>query len=361
MPNPLIAFDESGNTGQDLTNPDQPIFSLASVCISDSETENTLKALQTQQIQEVKFTSLVQSRSGQQRIISLFQSEHINPNTVKLSVIHKSCMIIGKVVDLLVEPLAHRDGIDLYERGANIAMTNLLYTTIPVVCGEENFQSFQKAFVRMIRNKDAISVREFYGICGIMYDSCKLPDFKPLIAIIIASADVVLEVLNAVGNTALDPAVTSFVAHLAYWTSQLDMEFDLVHDESKPLEQEKEMLSYLMSKDEGEIEVGYDRRKFILPFKASGIQFGDSKQIRQLQIADVIAGSGSYWCRGFTCEGVDKGFAQTLEQSGIRDLVITCIWPSDEVTPEELGTEEIGGISDVDYMAKLIARKEKGK
>lgn len=93
MPNPLIAFDESGNTGQDLTNPDQPIFSLASVCLSDSDAENILKTLKTQQKQEVKFTSLLQSQSGQQRIISLFQSEHINPNNVKLSVIHKSCIL----------------------------------------------------------------------------------------------------------------------------------------------------------------------------------------------------------------------------------------------------------------------------
>ena len=361
MPNPLIAFDESGNTGQDLTNPDQPIFSLASVCLSDSDAENILKTLKTQQKQEVKFTSLLQSQSGQQRIISLFQSEHINPNNVKLSVIHKSCMIIGKVVDLLVESLAHRDGIDLYKRGANIALTNLLYTTLPVVCGEGNFELFQKSFIEMIRRKNATSIQEFYNRCRIMYKSCKLPHFKPLIATIIATEDIVLDVLSVVDNTALDPAVTSFVAHLAYWTTQLNREFDLVHDVSKPLEQKEEMLSYLMSKDETEIEVGYDRRKYKLPFKASGIQFGDSKQIRQLQIADIIAGAGSYWCRGFTCEGIDKNFPQALEQSGIRDFVITCIWPSDEVTPAELGTEEIGGISAVDYMAKLIARKEKGK
>ncbi len=361
MPNPLIAFDESGNTGQDLTNTDQPIFSLASVYLSDSDAENILETLKTQQGQEVKFTSLLQNQYGQQRIISLFQSEIINPNNVKLSVIHKKCMIIGKIVDLLVETLAHRDGIDLYIRGANIALMNLLYTTLPAVCGEGNFELFQKSFVEMIRRKNAASIQEFYDQCRIMYQSCKLPDSRPLIATIIATENIVLDVLSAADNTAIDPAVTSFVTHLAYWSTQLNREFDLVHDVSKPLEQQEEMLSYLMSKDKTEIEVGYDRRKYKLPFKTSGIQFGNSKQIKQLQIADVIAGAGSYWCRGFTHEGIDKNFAQALEQSGIRDLVINCIWPSDEVTPAELGTEEIGGISDVDYIAKLIARMERGK
>ncbi len=133
-----------------------------------------------------------------------------------------------------------------------------------------------------------------------------------------------------------------------------------MHDVSKPLEKKKEVLSYLMSKDEAEIEVGYDHRKYKLPFKASGIQFTDSKQIRQLQIADVLAGAVSYWCRGFISKDLDIEFVQALGQSGIRDLVITCIWPSDDVTPAKMGTEGIGGINGVAYMTKLIARKGKG-
>ncbi len=216
MPNPLIAFDESGNTGQDLINPDQPIFALASVCISDSDADDILGNLKTQREQEVKFTSLLQSQPNQEKIISFFQSDLINPKNVKLNIIHKSCMIVGEVVDLLYEPLAHRDGIDLYQRGANIGLTNLLYTTLPVVCGEENFVLFQKLFVEMIRNKNAASIREFYTRVHVMYESCRLPDFKPLIATIIASENIVLEVLSAVDNTALDPAVSSFVAHLAH-------------------------------------------------------------------------------------------------------------------------------------------------
>ena len=72
---------------------------------------------------------------------------------MKVTVIHKGYMIIAKVVDMLIEPLAHRDGLDLYKQGCNIALANLYYTVMPEVCGEIEFRIFQKRFVEMIRKK----------------------------------------------------------------------------------------------------------------------------------------------------------------------------------------------------------------
>src|SRR6267142_2013884 len=37
MANPKVAFDEAGNTGQNLLDPSQPIFVLSSVSLSDSD------------------------------------------------------------------------------------------------------------------------------------------------------------------------------------------------------------------------------------------------------------------------------------------------------------------------------------
>jgi hypothetical protein len=359
MTNPLVAFDESGNTGQDLLNPTQPVFSLVSVYLTDSQTDDAIRIISPQIVQEAKFTRLRRSKYGQQRIISLLRSEHVNPNTVKVNVVHKSYMVTSKIVDLLIEPLAHRDGINLYERGGNIALANLYHTCLPVVSGEERFTSFQQSFVEMIRNKDETSVEKFYETCQDLYDSCKLPDFKPDIAVMIASKSIVSKVLEAADITALDPAPTSFVLHCAAWGSYFGQEFDLVHDESKPMRRQQQLLSYLMAKDEPEVEVGYDYRKMTLPLKASGIRFANSKTIRQLQVADIIAGASAYWAVGLAGANVDRDFHKDLDTGGLRNLIINAIWPSSDVTPKELGTEEIGGTNAVDYVAKLISRREK--
>ena len=53
--NPFVAFDESGNTGQDLLNHNQPMFSLAPVYLSDAKTEETINILTTQTDQEIEY------------------------------------------------------------------------------------------------------------------------------------------------------------------------------------------------------------------------------------------------------------------------------------------------------------------
>lgn len=359
MVNPFIAFDESGNTGQDLLNPNQPMFSLASVYLSDAETEEAIDILATQAGQEIKFSNLVRSTAGRQRVLSFLQSPYAKIDKAKTYVIHKRYMVVGKIVDLLIEPLAHRDGLNLYQQGCNIAMTNLYYTCLPTVCGEEEFSDFLGKFVKMIRKKDRHSIMEFYKSCQRMYHSAKVPGFKNDLAVIFKSIEVIDEVLRASDATQLDPSVTSFVQHCAAWGSCLGCDFDVVYDESKPIRQKQTLLSLLMAKDEPEVQVGYDYRKMVLPLKVTGIKFGDSKKVKQLQVADVIAGTSAYWARGFTGANADRDFCERLEEHGIRSLVIGCLWPSADVTPQELGTEEVGGVDPIDFMTQLISRQER--
>jgi len=359
MTKPLVALDESGNTGQDLTNPAQPIFSLASVHLSDSETKEAIKILAASEGVETKFSSLIRSLAGRQRILSLFESPYAKVDKAKTYVVHKRYMIVGKIVDLLIEPLAYRNGFNLYQRGRNIAMTNLYYTCLPTVCGEDEFTDFLGKFVEMIRKKDKCSVMQFYDSCRRMYHCAKVQEFRRDIAVILKSAEIIGEVLRASDATQLDPSVTSFIQHCHAWGSCLDCDFDVVYDESKPIRKQQTLLSILMAKDEQQVQVGYDYRKMLLPLKATGIHFGDSKKVKQLQIADIIAGASTYWARGLAGAKADSYFCDQLEQHGIRGLVIGCIWPSADVTPKDLGTEEIGGIDMIDYITDLISRQER--
>lgn len=359
MTNPLIAFDESGNTGQDLLNPGQPIFSLASVYLSATETEEAVGILSAHTGQELKFSNLIRSAAGRRRVLSFLQSPCANSDKVKAYVVHKRYMIVGKIVDLLIEPLAHRDGLNLYEQGCNIAMTNLYYTCLPTVCGEDEFNDFLGKFVEMIRRKDECSITAFYQSCQRMYRSAKLPEFKKDLVVIHKSIEIIDEILQASDASQLDPSVTSFVEHCATWGSSLGRDFDVIYDESKPIRQKQTLLSLLMAKDEPEVQVGYDYRKMVLPLKATGIKFGDSKEVKQLQVADVVAGATAYWARGFTGGIADKDFCEKLESLGIRSLVTGCLWPSADVTPKELGTEEVGGVDLIGFMTQLISRQER--
>ena len=108
-----VAFDESGNTGADLPNQQQPVFALASTCLSHEQASLILQPLRTPQSREIKFSRLRRTKGGRRRIIELLSCSSLDPENTITTLFHKKYMIVTKVVDLLVENLAYEDGIDL--------------------------------------------------------------------------------------------------------------------------------------------------------------------------------------------------------------------------------------------------------
>ena len=123
-----VAFDESGNTGADLLNQQQPVFALASTCLSRDQANLILEPLTTPQTREIKFSRLRRTEAGRRRIIEFLSCSSLDPENTITTLFHKKYMIVTKVVDLLVENLAHEDGIDLYRgRGQYCDVQLLLF------------------------------------------------------------------------------------------------------------------------------------------------------------------------------------------------------------------------------------------
>jgi len=355
---PKVSFDEAGNTGQNLLDGSQLVFTLASVCMNTEEAVDALKVLTSgSRKAEVHFKELKRTPRGQEKILRFLEQLVFTPEVVKLSLIHKPFMVTTKIVDLLFENLAHRDGIDLYERGGNIATANLIQTTMPVFVGDDAFSSFQDKFVSMIRRKKPEDVDAFYRFTHSLWMSNLGKDFEGFLAVFLASSEIISEVLVTADVVMLDPAVPSFVVHCDAWGDQFVQDFDVVHDASKPIEHEKEILHILMAKDEQEVLVGYDIRKFTMPLRATGIQFADSKDVPQLQVADVFASAFAYWGHKIASSTIDDSFWREVNSLELTRFMINAIWPSDDVTPQSLSMEEVGGINTVDYTTDLIERQ----
>ena len=86
--------------------------------------------------------------------------------------------MVTKLVDLVAETLAHEMGVDLYQRGANIAMANMLYSCMPVFCGEEQTERFLQSFVNLIRHRTDTHVQAYYEAGRVMVDSSSNEEFK---------------------------------------------------------------------------------------------------------------------------------------------------------------------------------------
>lgn len=121
---PVLYGDEAGNTGPNLLDPDQPTFAHAITDLQAGDAAEALACLELNSA-EIHSTSLFRRKGGIGRLVRFFDHPVIRPERVSVFLIHKKHMVITKMIDLLVETLAHRDGVDLYKDGANIALGNL--------------------------------------------------------------------------------------------------------------------------------------------------------------------------------------------------------------------------------------------
>jgi hypothetical protein len=356
MPTPTVYFDEAGNTGAALADPAQPVFVLASTDFTDAESDTLLAQVRSPQTKEAKFSSLRKSDAGRRRLLEVVRSDALDPKRLKTMVTHKRFMIVTKFVDIIEETLAHASGIDLYERGANLALSNLHYFVSPVFCGQARFDEFLNAFVAMVRQPSEASKMRFFRAAREMYEGCTSDDHRASFAPYMYAERVRDDILDGLTYLALDPAIPSFFLHCTEWGSQVGGPFQAVHDASKPMAAERGTFEAMIDQSIEPALIGYDRRKFEFPLKATGITFADSVNHPSLQLADLLAGATNYWASALA-RGQRDEFSEALNNAGIVRFAFNALWPSTDVSPEALGTTEVGGINAVEHIANALARR----
>ena len=353
-----VYFDESGNTGPALLDDAQPVFALSSLDYSDQEATELLSCVESSQGAEAKFVDLRKTDSGQRKLVRFFNNPNFNSDRgtrVKITVYHKPYMVISKAVDILLEPSARKYGLDLYERGLNISLANIFFICTPVFCGQDRFRHLLKLFVDMIRTKDRASIGKFFYWARRLHDLCDYEEHRSLLSLFLNAESSIGSILENVNPLSVNPAIPAFFYHCTAWGEQCG-DFNAIHDKSKPLYDERDNLRLFMDKGIPPTEVGHDRRKFVLPLKATDLDFGDSRVFRQLQVADLFAGASKHLC---TCRvrGVKDDLAQALEDAQLDSFVIGGVWPSEHVTPADLETDGERGINPIDFMAAMLSRK----
>ncbi len=355
---PEIAFDEAGNTGADLLNPQQPVFALASISLTRTQAEELLATIRTPQTKELKFSGLRRSESGRRRLRSVLGSPALTSENAAVSLFHKRFVAISKMVDLLIEPLAHRDGLDLLKRGFNISYSNLLHICLPVFFGTENVDRLLAALLQMFCRRTQEAVTTFYGIAHDLFQQHSNKSVAEPFAPIVASQRMIGEILLHNNKLSLDPAIPGFFQQCALWGERFEGPFTLVHDDSKPIFQDKEVLESFMAPDDQGQRIGYDRRTFIFPLRAKGIHFGRSQDDARLQVADLIASAAACWAAGRIPPVDDSPLAKDLAAVQLERFLVAGVWPTSAISPADLGTEEEGGIDALDHMTEFLEKRK---
>lgn len=342
-----IYIDESGNTGQDLLNQDQRVFILSSNNFNDSEL-NELKAI-FNECNELHFVKLKKSEKGRKAIIDFLNHKLITEKNIFSIVAHKEIIVTGQIVDQLIEPVLFDRGIDIYKYGENIAAANFIFHFGNFFWDKVLYNKMLTSFIQMIRSKDKNDIEIFYKIVQDLHNS-ELTKEKALILPILLSKHQIDDILENVNKFTIDVTLSSFYVLCDIWYKKTNQKLQIIQDNSKQIESQKEFIEFSKSLNMEPQEIGYGSRKLIFPTQIDTLQLVDSEQFSGVQISDLIASSLAFMYNNTNPK--QEKFVEQIRDSKLLQLSnYHTIWPTSEITPEELNMQSGDGENILDFLA----------
>ncbi len=286
----MLYFDESGYTGSDLINPEQPYFTLASVRLTEDEV-----AVMKEQIgyvkwgKELHFKSMYSNPQGRKMLEKVFSYPLMDCNHVLPSFANKRYCIYVNIVDMLIETYYHNGGVNLYEGANNLILANGLYYFALLHPNKELIAKIEGNFVTMVREPSVESVCDFYTMIDRLIKNedtdkrfcCLLSEIPPTIEY--------AEELIYNGSFCLDLTLPLFSASIQEWYKRTGVKEDVLFDSSEPFYANKTFLERLRDMRIPESQVGYGIGKHIYPLPVGNMDIVESHNEFGIQLADVYA------------------------------------------------------------------------
>lgn len=163
--------DETGFTGEDLLAEDQPIFAQATNDFSNDEAHDLIElAFSGVGSAELKYNRLARNGRHHDKIIELVRILAVDPLRVGAWIAHKEYALMTLIVDWWMEPLAHKNGLNLYKDGANHGMANMLFYCLEGFWSTAFRKKLLLHFQRMFRSRTT----ERYNECRAFVEKEKM-------------------------------------------------------------------------------------------------------------------------------------------------------------------------------------------
>ena len=291
----MIYFDEAGYTGSDLTNNEQPNFTLTSIRMNDDEIAQIKKDIDyIKWGKELHFKHMYTNPSGRILLDKIFKHPYIDDNHVLTTYANKRYCIYAYIVDILIETMCYSKGINLYEGAKHLVLANNMYYFAIIHTNKELVSKFEHYFVMMLRKQSLEAIDNFYRTTNmLLYDTGTMKEFSNILSCI---PPTIKHITNALPNNkfCLDLTMPLFSHSVQEWYKKTNTKDDILFDSSEPLFANKEFLEQLRDIDAPETLVGYGKNKHIYPLPIGSIGIAMSHEKFGLQLADVFASAYNF-------------------------------------------------------------------
>lgn len=353
---PTFYVDETGFTGEDLLAANQPIFVQATNDFTKEETQKIINSIFSGvKADELKHKNLSRKGAHQERIVELVRLAASDPRRVSTWVAHKEYAAVTFVVEWWIEPLAHRSGLNLYKDGANHAMANMLFMCLQGFWDDQFRRKILLAFQKMFRARTQERFDECEELITKTMEAVQLDQARSEIVRYLWPSFALLGLKHVIGlpSHVLDLALPGLVRLGHSWRGKHEGPWEVVHDRSSNMAKQKWMWDSLSATDLGTAQFDGPHGPSIFPMNVVTTRFADSMAEKQIQLCDLIAGATSASLR---LPNGDE-YRAKLFDAGIEKLIIDTIWPSEAISPEELGKKGWDGNKAIEWISDAIAKK----
>lgn len=286
----MLYFDEAGYTGPDLTNPDHPYFTLASIRLTDDEAEKMKEDINYNGWgKELHFSSMYTNTKGRLMLEQVFSHPFMDANHVLLSFALKRYCVYANIVNILVETYYYNNGVNLYEGAKNLLLANGLYYFAELHPNKLLIAEFEGNFVKMVREPSVESIADFYRVTDkLRHDENTKDGFYDMLSEIPPTIVCIQEALSN-NKFHIDLTIPLFSISVQEWYKTTGVKEDVLFDSSEPFYAKKAFLESLRDMSVPETEVGYGNQKHVFPLPVGNMGIVKSYEKFGIQLADVFA------------------------------------------------------------------------
>ena len=290
-----VFCDESGSTGNNLWQADQPHFVYSAVAIENDAATDLLERVRRDfRIQSPEFhtAQLLRRENGERAVRAVLSNIG---DAASVAVFHKRYSLAGKMFEYLIEPIISDRSTAFYNIGFQRFVATGLFLS-QMVNEPGAAQAFQ-AFQDLMRTGDEAHL---HTLIDAMLVGEERRFLHQIATIVLCNIEPVREELAGIrGNDAvaawmLELTNTALMSLLSSMSGPEMTPLVVTCDDSKPLLRQLEMFDVMIGRQDYRA-VEFDGRNNQITFNlARRIELGDSRLSPGIQIADVVASAAAY-------------------------------------------------------------------
>ena len=345
-----VSIDESGYTGADLLNADQPFQGACAIAIPPDEAERLIQAhFPKLKSAELKYTALARRPGNRDRLLAL-QTEVLGNYPVTTFVCDKRLLLLLHFLDYAAEPYYYRRGSNFCESGQNYSLASMLYVAGPALLGKAEFETVLIAFQEAVKKKTPQAVAALVAAVR----ACNWEQMPEALGPMAQADSDCIAAITHPGVTT-DAAFVVLSGLVNRLETSAEGPYRIEHDESKNLLAYHALLQRMIAHGDSVQFKHTALASTRYPLKLTEVSQVRSLDSAPVQLADVLVGAAIGSANVVTGHRLaGEGFSNALEL--YRDDQLIHLLPSIDFEAEKAFRQDSQASEHIDYIARNLAK-----